>query len=71
MSIPEGEDLKSDVFIDDIISVAPYIGDNLQRLIAAPCTVIHAVSHSAEEGNTFVPREDVITVDKNEAVGAP
>ena len=45
VSIPDEEVLKADVFIDDIISVAPDIGDNLQRVVAAPCTVLHTVSH--------------------------
>ena len=71
VSIPDEEDLKADVFIDDIISVAPDIGDNLQRVVAAPCTVLHAVSHQAEKGDMFVPRDDIIAADKNIAEGAP
>ena len=62
---------KVDVFIDDIITVAVYIDDNLDRIIAAPCTVMNAVTHHAADNKTFVPRQEFISEDKNEAKGAP
>ena len=68
--IPTEDDAKADCFVDDIISVAVDIGDNLKCLIAAPCTVIHAISHQAN-GSTKVTRQDMISDDKNEAEGAP
>ena len=61
---------KSDVYIDDIVTVAVDMGKNLARIVAAPCTVIHAVAHSAE-GDTFLERQEMIAEDKNEAEGAP
>ena len=61
---------KSDVFIDDVISVCVDLDDNVERLTAAPCTVIHAVSHKAT--NTFdVERDDMLEIDKTNAEGAP
>ena len=56
--------------MDDIRSIAVDIEDNLERLIAAPCTFIHALAHQAD-GNTFVERNKMISDDKNEAEGAP
>ena len=38
--------------------------------MAAPCTVIHAVAHLAED-KTFVQRQDLISDEINEAEGAP
>jgi hypothetical protein len=62
---------KSDVFVDDIITLGVDIDDNLSRIIAAPCTVMHAVAHRAIGNETFVPRQNFISEDKNEAEGAP
>ena len=61
---------KADVFIDDIIACAVHLGDNLERIKAAPCTVIHAIAHQAE-GETHLQRQNFISEDKNEAKGAP
>ena len=63
-------DSKADVFVDDIMSVTVDRKDNLKRLIAAPCTVIHAIAHKAE-GITHISRQDLISDEKNEAEGAP
>ena len=46
------------------------MADNLQRVIAAPSAVMHAIAHQVE-GEVFVPRQDFIADDKNEAEGAP
>ena len=59
---------KADSFIDDIITVAVDIGDNRARIEAAPCTVLHAIAHNANN-NSKVPRNDIISDDKNEAEG--
>ena len=72
MSVKFGDDdnLKTDSFIDDMISVGPEIGDSISRLIAAPCKVLHEVSHKANT-DTFILRDDIISNKKNEAEGAP
>ena len=44
--------------------------NNLERIEAAPCTVIHAISHNAK-GKTHVLRQDIISDEKNDAEGAP
>jgi hypothetical protein len=62
-------DSKADVFVDDIISITVDSQDNLARLMAAPCTVIHAVAHSATD--THLKRQNLISDEKNEAEGAP
>ena len=45
-------------------------GDNLQIILAGPCTIMNAVAHNASS-DTFVPRQNLIADDKNEAEGAP
>ena len=71
-SVPnkEGDKCSADVFIDDIISVGVHKNDNLQRLMAGPCTVMHAMAHAAL-GPTNLPHQDLIAEDKNDAEGAP
>ena len=66
----KGEDFKADVLIDDIITVGVYKGDNLQRILSGPFTIMHAVAHN-ESSDTFVPRQNLIADDKNEAEGSP
>jgi hypothetical protein len=68
--LPDDYHGKADCFVDDIISCAVDDGDNLLRLKAAACTVIHAISHQASS-DTHLPRQDIIADDKNEAEGAP
>ena len=70
VEIEEGDICKADVFIDDLITVGVDVGDNLQRIIAAPCTIMHAIAHKAAN-DTSVPRQNFIAEDKNEAEGAP
>ena len=41
----------------------------MEKLIAAPCTIIHAIAH--QEGDIFLQRQDLISDNKNEADGAP
>lgn len=61
---------KSDVFIDDLISIGVDNGNDLSRLIAAPCTVMRAIARKAE-GEIFLKRDDFIAEDKIDAEGAP
>ena len=61
--LPDENVGNADCFVDDIISMAVDIEDNLERLVTAPCTVIHAVSHQAD-GPTFVERNNMISDDK-------
>jgi hypothetical protein len=63
---------KANVFIDNIISVAPDIGNNLGRLRAALYSVLHAFGHKMSASSTSaIPRDNLIADDKNEAEGAP
>ena len=62
---------KCDGYIDDLMSVCVDIGNNLARLIAAPCTIIHAFSHAATVNDAFLSREDMVAIDKCVAEGAP
>ena len=70
-SVPnlEGGKCSADVFIDDIITVGVDIGDNLERITAGPCTVMHAIAHK-NSAKHIVPRQDFIADDKNDAEGA-
>ena len=71
-SVPnmEKDRCSADVFIDDVITVGVDIGDNTEKIMADPCTVIHALAHATEE-DTVIPRQDMIAADKNIAEGAP
>ena len=71
VSVPlhEEDECKADVFIEDIISVVVDQNDNLQRIIAAPCSVMHAIAHSSSN-EIGLPRDDFIADDKNDAEGA-
>ena len=70
VTMPDDDDGAADCFIDDIITIAVDLGDNLKRITAAPCTVIHALAHSPSS-STFVHRQNMIADDKNEAEGGP
>ena len=70
IEIPEETECKSDVFVDDIITFGVDKGDNLQRIMAAPCTVMHALAHKVD-GKSHVKRDNFIADDKNEAEGGP
>ena len=70
MQLPDNDDASSDCFIDDIITAAVDIDDNLQHITAAPCTIIHALAHSAET-TTYIRRQNMIADDKKEAEGGP
>ena len=71
VKITEGDICKADVFIDDVITVGVDVRDNLQCLIVAPCTIIHAIAHKNSAKEDFIPCQDQIAEDKNEAEGSP
>jgi hypothetical protein len=50
------------------MSMTVDMDNNLTRLATAPCTVIHAMAHIAR-GSTHLPRQDLISDEKNEAEG--
>ena len=66
----KGEDCKADVFIDNTITVGVDKGDNLQIILSGTCSIMHAVAHNASS-DTFVPRHNLISDDKNKAEGDP
>ena len=70
VQLPDNDDASADCFVDDIITSAVDVADNLQRITAAPCTVIHALAHTAS-ADTHIQRNNMIADDKNEAEGAP
>jgi hypothetical protein len=70
VSLDDQPSAKADCFVDDIMSITVDEGDNLLRLATAPCTVIHAIGHSAT-GETHLKRQDLISEEKNVAEGAP
>lgn len=57
VSLDNEPDAKVDCFIDDIIIATVDNVNNLERIEAAPCTVIHAIAHNSK-GNTHVPLQD-------------
>ena len=59
-----------DVFIDDLITCAVNLERNLQRMVAAPCTVIHAFAKNCPD-KQGLPRDDLIALDKCAAEGSP
>ena len=70
VTLPANDNGAADCFVDDIITIAVDVDDNLQRATAAPCTVIHALAHSSST-HTSVIRQNMIADDKNEAEGGP
>jgi hypothetical protein len=70
VDLPDNDDGSADCFVDDIITQAVDVDDNLQRITAAPCTVIHALAHRAS-ADTFIARQNMIADDKNVAEGGP
>ena len=70
VELPDELSGKADVYIDDIISCTVDEGSNLEHLKAAACTIIHAIAHKAKD-ETFLPQQEFIADDKNEAEGGP
>ena len=69
-SIIIGENGKSDVYVDDIITIVVDINVNLQRIKKAPITVMHAVVDNATMESKNIKRKDIVSYDKRVAEGA-
>ena len=71
-SVPnmEKDNCSADVFIDDIITLGVDIGNNVTKIMAGPCTIIHAMAHTASNDTTIL-RQDFIADDKNDVEGGP
>ena len=61
---------RADVYVDDIITVAVDIKDNLQRVTRAPITVMHTVADNSTLNKTTIKRKDIVADDKMETEGA-
>ena len=70
VSILLGENGKSDVYVDDIITIAVDINDNLDRIRKAPITVMHAVADNSYFKSSNIKRSDIVSDDKMKAEGA-
>jgi len=69
VKIPIDECGKTDVFVDDFITIGPDIDDTLERIIKAPSTVIHAIADNSLNSK-MIPRDDILAIDKMKAEGA-
>jgi len=67
--IPLEKHGKTDVYVDDLITIGHDDEDNLDRITKAPMTVIDAISddHIPHES---IPRDDMVAEDKTKAEGA-
>ncbi len=61
---------KTDVYVDDIITTAADIKDNLERITKASVTIMHAVADNAKTDG-HIKRNDIVTLDKMLAEEAP
>ena len=61
---------KADVYVDEIITIAADIKDNLERITKAPVTVMHAVADNAKATGK-IKRNDIVALDKMLGEGAP
>ena len=62
---------KADVYVDDIITIAADLKDNLERITKAPVTVMHAIADNARIRSKDIKRSDMVAMDKMAAEGAP
>ena len=69
INIPVGKNGKTDVYVDDFITIGPDIDDTLDRIIKAPATVIHAIADNSINSNK-IPKDDILAIDKMKAEGA-
>ena len=67
--IPLEKHGKSDVYVDDLITITHDQGDNLDRITKAPITVIDAISDNHYTCG-YIPRDDMVEEDKTKAEGA-
>ena len=61
---------KTDVYVDDISTIAIDKEDNLERIIKAPIILIHAVADSAQFTSESIKRKKLVADDKMQAEGA-
>ena len=61
---------KLNVYVDDIITIAADLGDNLERITKVPVTVMHAVADNATKVDKGTKRSDMLAEDKMQAEGA-
>ncbi len=57
VDIPIDECGKTDVFVDDFITIGPDMDDTLERITKAPSTVIHAIADNSLNSE-MIPRDD-------------
>ena len=69
VEIPIEDCGKTDVYVDDFITIGPDIDDTLERITKAPATVIHAIADNSISSMS-IPRDDIIAIDKMKAEGA-
>ena len=69
VKIPLQDHGKTDVYVDDLITIGHDQGDNLDKIIKAPITVTDAMSDNHHR-STNIPRDDMVEEDKIKAEGA-
>ena len=70
VSLQVGHRGKSDVYVDDVITIAADIKDNLERITRAPVTIMYAVADNAPVTNLVTKRKEIVAEDKMIAEGA-
>ena len=60
---------KTDVYVDDFITIGPDKDDILERITKAPITVIHAIADNSINSQS-IPKDDIVAEDKMKAEGA-
>ena len=68
-NVPVGRNGKTDVYVDNFITIGPGLDDTLNRIIKAIATVIHAIADNSINSNQ-IPRDDILAIDKMKAEGA-
>ena len=58
---------KLDVYVDDVITIAADIKDNLVRITRASMTIMYAVADNAQTTELKTKRKDVVAEDKMRA----
>ena len=69
VNVPVGRNGKTDVYVDDFITIGPDLDDTLNRMIKAPATGIHDIVDNLINSNQ-IPRDDILPIDKMKAEGA-
>ena len=65
-----GSSGRSDVYVDDIITIAVDMKNNLDRITKAPVTIMHAVADNTTVAGSTVERKNIVAEDKMIAEGA-